>query len=109
MGNHLIKGYYVAIPETTLQSRQWRKLKAYSRVVYQTMALRYIRTGTNATGMVTWTQEELVEGSGLPLRTVQRGTKELKADGFVVVYEPGGRWQRGTTYQMVSKYIDGIA
>lgn len=107
MPEHRINGYYVAIPESTLQSNKWRMLKAYSRVVYQTMGLRYIRTGVNATGTVTWTQEELVEESGLPLCTVQRGTKELKKQGYVVVYEPGGRWQRGTTYLMVSKYMDG--
>jgi len=109
MADHRINGYYVAIPETTLQSKKWRMLKAYSRIVYLTMGLRYIRTGATATGKVTWTQKELVDESGLPLRTVQRGVKELRKDGFVVVYEPGGRWQRGTTYQMISKYMDGTA
>ena len=107
MADHLISGYYVSIPETTLQSKQWRKLKAYSKVVFLTMGLEYQRTGSNANGLVTWTQGDLVKASGLSLRTVQRGIKELRENKFIVVWEPGGRWQRGTTYLMSSWYMDG--
>jgi len=107
MADHLIIGDFVAIPETTLQSKQWRKLKAYSRTVYITMGLRYRRTGKRANGRVTWTQPELVEESGLPLRTVQRAVHELRYDDFISVWEPGGRWQKGTTYEMNPQYIDG--
>lgn len=105
--DHLIAGNYVSIPEITLQSKEWRSLKAYSRAVYTTMGLRYRRTGKDADGLVTWTQEELVEESGLPLRTVQRGVQELRTKEFVFVWEPGGRWQKGTRYEMNPKYMDG--
>jgi len=107
MSDHLIVGKYVSIPEKTLRSKDWRDLKAYSRAVYTTMGLRYMRTGKSADGRVTWTQPELVEQSGLPLRTVQRGVQELRRKEFVSVWEPGGRWQQGTTYEMNPKYMDG--
>lgn len=36
-----------------------------------------------------------MEESGLSLRTVNRGLKDLKAEGWIAVWEPGGRWLDG--------------
>ena len=72
-----------------------------------TMATRYRRTGQDADGKVSWSQEDLIQESGIPSTTLKRGMKELKANGFVVVWMPGGRWHKETTYELSARYIDG--
>ena len=43
MPEHRVNGYFVMFPESTLRSEAWKGLKAYSRAVFTTMALRYDR------------------------------------------------------------------
>lgn len=105
MPNQNIKGYFVAIPETTLKSKEWLALTASTRCVYITMLLKYKRKGGD--GRVTWRQDELAKKSGLSLNTVKRSLKDLKAGRWITVYEPGGRWLDGTTYNMNPLYADG--
>lgn len=105
MSNHLIKGNFVAIPETTLDSDEWRGLTASTRCVYEAMLLKYIRKGGN--GRVTWRQDELAKVSGFSLNTVKRSLDDLKAAKWITVYEPGGRWLDGTTYNIDPLYADG--
>ena len=105
MSDHYINGEFVAIPEKTRRSRSWRSSKAYSRVVYITMALNYRRK--NGNGRVKWSHEDLVAESGIPSTTLKRGIKELKQKGFISIWMPGGRWHKETEYEMASEYIDG--
>lgn len=105
MPEHMVNGHFVMLPESTLRSKEWKCLKAYSRAVFTTMALKYDRK--NGNGFVTWKQPELVEETGLPLRTVERGIQELKGKEFITVWQAGSRWGAGTTYKMSSLYMDG--
>ena len=107
MADHLITGYYVAIPQTTLESKEWKALTPSTRCVYHTMLKKYIRKGEGANGRVTWAQVELAEASGLSLRTIGRSTDDLLDKEWLWIDEPGGRWAKGTTYEMNPKYADG--
>jgi hypothetical protein len=71
------------------------------------MLLRYKRKGKDANGRVKWKQTELVKESGLSLRTVNRGLSDLKGTGWIAVWEPGGRWLDGTTYEVNPKWANG--
>lgn len=104
---HLIKGYYVAIPETTLLSKQWRNFTPSTQAVYWTMLLKYMRTGKNANGRVKWKQDELAAATGLSRRTIVTCLQELINKGWTSVWEPGGRWLDGTTYKMNPLWADG--
>jgi len=105
--NQLINGNYVSIPEKTMRSKAWRAMPPSTRVVYQTMLLRYRRTGKGANGQVTWLQTELAEEAGISVRTVKRSLTELRAYGWIEVVEVGCKWTRGTTYQVSSRYANG--
>lgn len=107
MSEQPIYGFFVAIPEKTLQSKQWRALKATTRCVYTTMLLRYRRAGVTAGDLVTWAQTELVETTGFSLSTVIRGLDELKDKEWLWIWEPGGRWAKGTTYRVNPLYANG--
>jgi len=104
---HLIKGYYVAIPETTLQSDQWRAFAPSTQSVYWAMLLKYKRTGKDANGRVKWKQQELALAVGLARKTIIICLQELKDKGWIEVWAPGGRWLDGTTYKMNPLYADG--
>lgn len=107
MPDHYINGYYVAIPETTLSSEQWLNLTPSTRCVYTTMLRKYKRTGSEANGRVKWKQPELAKAVGLSLRTVITCLQELKDEGWISVWEPGGRWLDGTTYEIAPKWANG--
>ena len=107
MSNHLIKGYYVAIPEDTIFSEEWKELAPTTRCIYTTMLTRYDRQGGRADGRVTWSQVELVGATGLSLRTVGRSIDELLDKEWISIWEPGGRWATGTTYDVAPEYADG--
>lgn len=105
MADHLINGEFVAIPLKTLQSKQWRGLKPYSKVLFITMGLKYKRKGGN--GRVKWSQRELIKATGIPRSTVCDGMRQLKQRQFISVWSPGGRWQDAAEYEMSSLYMDG--
>jgi len=107
MPDQHINGYYVAIPEKTLQSEQWLMFTPATRCVYWTMMLRYKRTGKDADGRVKWRQDEISQTAGLGLRTVITCLQVLKDRGWISIYEPGGRWLDGTTYDMNPLYANG--
>jgi len=102
--NYNLDGTFVGIPVTTICSDEWRLLKAYSRAIYVTMLLKYWRKYDNL--MVDWKQTELAEESGLPLRTVQRGLKELREHEFISMEKPGGRWSTCATYRINPEFAD---
>lgn len=106
MSNHLIQGYYVAIPEDTILSKEWRELTPTTRCVYTTMLTRYDRQGGNANGRVKWTQPEIAEKTGISLKTAFTCLQELREKNWITVWEPGGRWLDGTTYDINSFYAD---
>ena len=105
MPDHLIKGNFVAIPETTLDSDEWRDLTASTRSVYTAMLSRYKRKGGD--GRVKWKQTELAELTGFCLKTTNTCLQELEEKEWISVWEPGGRWLDGTTYDMNTLYADG--
>jgi len=107
MSEHLVKGYYVAIPEKTLDSEAWKSLTPSTRCVYTAMLVRYKRTGSESNGRVKWKQPELAEKARLSLKTVNTCLQELKDKGWIEVWEPGGRWLDGTTYEVNPIYADG--
>lgn len=107
MPDQNIKGYFVAIPNTTLESEQWRNLTLSTRCVYTTMLIKYWRTGKEANGRVKWKQPELAEKAGLSLRTVITCLQELKEKGWITIWEPGGRWLDGTVYEMNPIWANG--
>ena len=107
MPNHLIDGYYVALPETTILSKEWISLTPTTRCMYTTMLTRYDRQGANANGRVTWSQAELAKVTGISLRTIKTCIDELLDKGWMTIWEPGGRWLDGTTYEISSIYADG--
>ncbi len=100
-------GDWVALPESTLDSEQWKAFTASTCRVYTTMLRKYRRKGENANGRVKWRQDELAKASGLSLNTVKRGLQELKDEGWITIWEPGGRWLDGTTYKMNPKWANG--
>lgn len=105
MADHSVNGYFVALPETTLDSDEWRSFTASTRCVYETMLLKYKRKGGD--GRVTWRQDELAKVSGFSLNTIKRSISDLIEEKWITVWEPGGRWLDGTTYSMSSLYADG--
>lgn len=107
MSDQLIKGYYVAIPETTIKSKQWKALTASTRCIYQVMLLRYYRTGKEANGRVKWKQEELVDMTGFSPKTIITSLQTLKEREWLTIWEPGGRWLDGTTYEVNPKWANG--
>lgn len=107
MPDQLINGNFIAIPEKTLLCKEWKNLSVSTKCVYWTMLLRYKRKGKSAEGLVTWLQSELVQYTGLSLRTVKTAIKDLKMRGWIKTWEPGGRWSRATTYKMNSLYANG--
>ena len=106
MSDHLITGNYVAIPEDTILSTEWTKLTPTTRCVYTTMMAKYRRKGRGADGCVTWSQVELVEATGISLRTINTCIDCLLEKDWMGVYEAGGRWAKGTTYIMNPWYAD---
>lgn len=98
---------FVGIPCKTLDSKQWKGLQPTTRCLYLTVLKRYYRNGKLANGMVTWTYDDLASEAGLSRRTVRRGMQELKQKDWVAVWEPGGRWERGTTYLVNPFYANG--
>lgn len=104
MPDQLIKGNYVAIPEKTLKSKEWRNLQASTRCVYQIMFLRYRRIGEDANGRVTWLHAELVKQAGFSLRTIRTCLAELRDGGWIEIVCHG---TSGTTYNMNSLYANG--
>lgn len=107
MSEQPIQGWFVGIPEKTLLSKQWRALQATTRCVYTAMLLRYKRKGKEANGQVTWAQTELADITGLSVRTVKRGTQELRSKDWITIWEAGGRWAKGTTYDVNPVYANG--
>jgi len=107
MPSQNLNDFYVAIPEKTLKSKQWLRFTPATRCVYWTMLLKYMRKGDNANGRVKWRQDELSKASGVGLRTVITCLQELKDKKWVSVYEPGGRWLDGTTYDVNPKWANG--
>lgn len=105
--DQLISGNFVALPEKTLKSKAWKGLGASTRCVYTTMLRRYKRTGKQANGRVTWSQVELEEQTGVSLRTVNRSLDELIEKDWLTIWEPGGRWAKGTTYVVNPLYANG--
>lgn len=102
-----IKGKFVALPESTLKSKAWKQLNTSTRCVYITMLRRYYRKGKRANGCVTWSQVELEKKSGMSLRTVNRCVDKLIEEDWLTIWEPGGRWAKGTTYKVNPVYADG--
>lgn len=107
MADQLIKGNYVALPEKTILSKAWKELQPSTRCVYTTMLLDYYRTGKNASDEVTWSQADLAEATGLSLRTVKRGTTELRSKEWIEIVSIGCRWSKGTTYKVNALYANG--
>jgi hypothetical protein len=107
MSNQLINGYYVGIPETTLCSKQWQSLTPSTRCVYTAMLLKYKRKGKDANGRVKWKQPELAKKAGLSLRTTNTCLQELKDKEWITIWEPGGRWLDGTTYELNPSWANG--
>ena len=101
--------FYVALPEDTILSKAWHALTPSTRCLYLAMLTRYMRVGPKANGRVKWKQPELVEKTGLSLRTVITCLQELKDEDWISVWEPGGRWLDGTIYTVNPKYADGEA
>lgn len=100
-------GNFVALPESTLDSKQWKQFTSSTRAVYTTMLRRYKRKGEGANGRVKWRQDDLAEAAGVSTKTVKRSLSDLKDEGWISVYEPGGRWLDGTEYEMNPKWANG--
>lgn len=107
MPNQNINGYFVGLPETMLESKQWRALTPSTRCVYIAMLLKYRRTGKEANGRVKWKQPELAKKTGLSLKTVNSCLQELIENEWIAVWEPGGRWLDGTVYDVDPKWANG--
>lgn len=107
MPDQHINGFYVALPETTLFSEQWKNLMPSTRCIFMAMLGKYWRKGDEANGKVRWKQEELVDKTGLSLNTIKRGLNELKEKEWLIVWEPGGRWLDGTTYEVNPIWANG--
>jgi len=107
MPSQMINGNFIAIPEETLLSKQWKSLQPTTRCLYFTILKKYYRKGDRANGMVTWTYDELATEGGLSVRTVRRGMQELKQKEWLTIWELGGRWGRGTTYTVNPLHANG--
>ncbi len=100
-------GNFVALPESTLDSVQWKAFTAATCRVYTTMLRKYMRTGKDANGRVKWRQDELAKAAGLSLKTIKRSLSDLKDEGWISTWEPGGRWLDGTEYTVAPKWANG--
>ena len=100
-------GKFVALPESTLDSEQWKAFTASTCRVYIAMLRKYKCAGPDANGRVLWRQDELVKASGLSLKTIKRSLSDLKAEGWISTWEPGGRWVEGTTYELAPAWANG--
>lgn len=100
-------GKFVALPESTLDSKQWKELTSSTCRAYTAMLTKYKRTGKEANGRVKWKQPELAKKAGYSLKTTNTCLQELKDKGWITVWEPGGRWLDGTTYEVEPKWANG--
>ena len=100
-------GKFVALPESTLDSKEWKELTSSTRCVYTAMLRKYRRTGKEANGRVKWKQPELAKKAGYSLRTVNTCLQELLEKRWITVWEPGGRWLDGTIYEVEPKWANG--
>jgi len=107
MSDHLINCLYSAIPNKVILSNEWKTLAPTTRCVYITMLTEYIRTGSEANGRVMWAQTDLAEVTGISLRTIRKCVDELLDKEWLWIWEPGGRWAKGTTYELNPVYADG--
>ena len=71
------------------------------------MLRKYRRTGEDANGRVQWRQDELAEAAGFTRQTIITGIGELTDKKWISVWEPGGRWTEGTTYEVDPKWANG--
>ncbi len=71
------------------------------------MLRKYRRWGKGANGRVKWRQDELAKASGFTRQTVITCLDELKEHKWISVWEPGGRWVEGTTYEMAPEWANG--
>ena len=100
-------GDFVALPESTLDSQQWKAFTASTCRVYTTMLRKYTRWGRNANGRVQWRQDELAKEAGFTRQTVITCIGDLIEAKWISVWEPGGRWIEGTTYEMAPEVANG--
>ncbi len=104
-----MQGPFVMLSVNTMATAKWRKLKAYSRVVYTRLLTRYKRNeGLNPDSLVRYSHKDLLADTGLPSTTVKRGIRQLKSEKMISVWMPGGRWHQETTYRLEPKYVDGL-
>ncbi len=101
MSSHKIVGQSVTIPLATFMCDEWKALKAYSRLLFITMATKQ----PDIINCVAWSREEIVDFVALPGTTVGRALRELRAKEFIFIVEPGGKWRPNTSYALNSKYI----
>jgi len=107
MPDQKLVGNYVALPDSTTDSEQWKSFTPSTRCVYTTMLKKYRHAGQKANGRVKWKQDELAKVAGLSLKTIKRSLQDLKDANWISVWEPGGRWLDGTTYEMKPKWANG--
>lgn len=107
MPNQKLIGNFVALPESTLDSEQWKCFTASTRCVYTIMLRKYWHSGPKANGRVKWRQDELSQAAGVSLKTIKRSLNDLRDKDWITVWEPGGRWLDGTTYTMNPKWANG--
>lgn len=107
MPEQKLVGDFVALPESTLDSKQWKDFTASTCRVYTTMLRKYRRWGPDANGRVRWRQDELAEAAGVSLKTIKRSLNDLKDEKWITVWEPGGRWLDGTTYEVNPLWANG--
>jgi len=71
------------------------------------MLRKYMRSGEEADGRVQWRQDELAEQAGFTRQTIITCIGKLIEHKWISVWEPGGRWTEGTTYEVEPKWANG--
>jgi hypothetical protein len=97
---------FVGIPSKTLLSKEWKDFSASTRDVYRAILLKYFREDGEDSNKLRWRQDELAALTGFTRKTVNSCIGELIDNEFISVWEPGGRWIDGTTYEIDRKWSD---
>ena len=102
-----IDGGYIVIPKNTINSNQYKALKAHTRVVYTAILTKFIRHNKlNPTNSVKITHNQMEAISAVGHSSVVRAIKELKQKDFLRVIVPGGLEGNPNTFQLNGRFTD---
>ena len=101
-----INGGFIVIPKHTLECDDYKYLNTYTKIVYQTLLINFIRDKTiNPGNQVCMTYSQIKKIANISERQIQRSIKELEIKGFISTIHQGGLERNASIYEINGRYI----